>query len=89
MLGVINRRTENAMVEGKKTKQKQSKQTYKEKKKTKNMFSEQQETPLKMGWAQMVLECWAVPAPLVTDVVVSNNVGHRMRMSVLNIVGGA
>jgi hypothetical protein len=27
MLGVINRRTENAMVEGKKTKQNQSKQT--------------------------------------------------------------
>ena len=76
----------------KKTKQKQNKQTnLQREKKTnkKNMFSEQQETPLKMGWAQMVLECWDVPAPLVTDVVVSNNVGHRMRMSVLNIVGGA
>ena len=80
------------MVEGKKNKAKTkqtNKLTKRKKKQTKNMLSEQQETPLKMGWAQMVLECWAVPAPLVTDVVVSNNVGHRMRMSVLNIVGGA
>lgn len=78
------------MVEGKKkqSKNKTNKLT-KRKKNIKNMFSEQQEIPLKMGWAQMVLECWAVPAPLVTDVVVSDNVGHRMRMSVLNIVGGA
>ena len=43
MLGVINRRTENAMVEGKKNKAK-TKQTnlQREKKNIKNMFSEQQ-----------------------------------------------
>jgi hypothetical protein len=50
-VGVINRRTENAMVEGKKNKAKtkQTNKLTKRKKNQKNMLSEQQETPLKMG----------------------------------------